>query len=203
MRRTTILGIESAISEGSVAVLQGNDVLASRNGVSRAESLIFGINSAIENAGIVFSDVDTVAVSIGPGSFTGIRIGMATGIGLARSIGLNCIGISVFEAIAGIVPDVRSSVFISIGRNRYGVQDFDPNGKAICEPFSISELELSSALEVRNAHQVHFCGRGDEVSLVSQFKNVVCVNQELSILIARHSTRSGHKRSFEPIYLNK
>lgn len=98
-----ILAIESAIRGGSLCLFDGRTVLGSRYGngeVSRAEDLLSNIADLIESVNVAKPEIDKIAVSIGPGSYTGIRIGVATALGLSRALACECVGIGSLEAMA-------------------------------------------------------------------------------------------------------
>jgi len=103
-----ILGIDSSSKTASVAVFcDGADkkgkILSDINSggnISHSENLLPMIDYALKSAGVSASDIDLFAVANGPGSFTGIRIGVATVKGLAFGSGNNCIGVSSLQALA-------------------------------------------------------------------------------------------------------
>ena len=75
----TILAIESAIAGGSLSLIRGDVELGNwigRADVSRAEEILVNIDAMLTACGVSKHDLDLIAVSAGPGSFTGIRIGM-------------------------------------------------------------------------------------------------------------------------------
>jgi tRNA threonylcarbamoyl adenosine modification protein YeaZ len=112
IREPLILAIETALRDGSLTLLQGEREIASDKGkekVSRAEDLLGSISALFEKNNLRLSQIDFLAVSEGPGSFTGIRIGMATARALAFGINRSLYGVSLSEAVAysaGIVPIV-------------------------------------------------------------------------------------------------
>jgi len=95
-----IVGIETSTHLGSIAI---SDEETDRTRIlgrisislsaSRSEKLIPYIDFLLDEIGIDFSDIDLIAVSIGPGSFTGLRVSLATAKGLAFSSGIPLIGI--------------------------------------------------------------------------------------------------------------
>jgi tRNA threonylcarbamoyladenosine biosynthesis protein TsaB len=97
------LGIDTATHGASVALLdrQGRAemrVLAERG--AHARDLLGEIDRLLREAGISPSELRGIGVAIGPGSFTGVRVGMATGKGLAMSLNVPLVGLSTLEAMA-------------------------------------------------------------------------------------------------------
>jgi tRNA threonylcarbamoyladenosine biosynthesis protein TsaB len=74
----------------------------------QAEALLPMIEDVLAAARLRFADLDLIAVTVGPGSFTGLRIGIAAARGLALASGLPCAGVACFEAVAvGVAPARR------------------------------------------------------------------------------------------------
>ena len=76
-----ILSVETATLAGSVSLVRGNDVLTTISGdnqVSHSNRLLSAIETALDQSGNSLADIDLFAVATGPGSFTGLRIGIAT-----------------------------------------------------------------------------------------------------------------------------
>lgn len=97
------VAIESAVGGGSLAIARGDAIIATCIGdtaVSRAEDILFNLDRLLTSLSIEKSEIDTVAVSVGPGSFTGIRIGLATAMGLCASIGVAMKRYSILDAMA-------------------------------------------------------------------------------------------------------
>ncbi len=102
-----VLGIDTATSRASVALAreEGIAALLGLDGRGRhAGDLLARIDALLAGAGLRPSDLSGIAVTVGPGSFTGVRIGMATAKGLAYSLGLPLGGMSTLEALALAVP---------------------------------------------------------------------------------------------------
>ena len=119
-----ILAIETGTRAGSVAIARGEEILASRTGdasSSHSQDLIENIDAVIQEAGVSLFEVDLVAAAIGPGSFTGLRIGLATAKSLAVSLSRRCVGVSTLgavshaaglaERIVALLPAGRGEVF--------------------------------------------------------------------------------------------
>jgi tRNA threonylcarbamoyladenosine biosynthesis protein TsaB len=172
-----ILSIDSSAIAASVAVCEDTTLLAEytlNNGNTHSETILPMVESALKMLGLSVSDIDLFAVSNGPGSFTGVRIGTATVKGLAFGKGKPCVGVSTLEALAynlvgykGIICPVmnarRSQVYTAL---------FESDGERLTRviedtPMSISELDelLSECGEA-----VRFCGDGYDVT-VPNLKN--------------------------------
>jgi tRNA threonylcarbamoyladenosine biosynthesis protein TsaB len=98
-----ILALDTAGSACSVAVADGDRLLAARRQDMRhghAEALMPMVDAAMREAGLAASELDAVAVSLGPGGFTGIRVGLAAAHGIALAAGARLIGVSSFAAVA-------------------------------------------------------------------------------------------------------
>ncbi|MEM9668388.1 MAG: tRNA (adenosine(37)-N6)-threonylcarbamoyltransferase complex dimerization subunit type 1 TsaB [Pseudomonadota bacterium] len=103
------LGINTSQAASDLAIIRGDTVLAeSLDTVMQGqdERLPALLDQLISQAGVTLSDLNRIAVVTGPGSFTGIRIGVAFARGLALALRIDCVGISSLEA--GIDPKDRS-----------------------------------------------------------------------------------------------
>lgn len=98
-----ILAIDCATDWLSVAVLEAEDVIAVRESEARmqhAAALLPTLDATLKAAGSDLDSIDALAISIGPGSFTSLRIGLATVKGLAFRRELDAIGVSTLESMA-------------------------------------------------------------------------------------------------------
>lgn len=98
-----VLAVDTTSNAGSAALLDG-DVLKGLVGFSRkpgyAEKLLPTVDQMLDELSLALTDIDGLAVAAGPGSFTGLRIGIATMEGLAYATGRPIVGISSLEATA-------------------------------------------------------------------------------------------------------
>jgi tRNA threonylcarbamoyladenosine biosynthesis protein TsaB len=102
-----VLALDTSTFVGTIAVLRDGALLAEWSASVRAthgETLLPHVARAFEQAGIRAAELDLIAVGIGPGSFTGTRIGMATAKGLALAEGKLLRGVSSLQAIAAGMP---------------------------------------------------------------------------------------------------
>ena len=103
-----ILALDSTAKTASAAVLDGDlalSVLSLNNGNTHSESLLPMAEEVLRRAAVPLDEIDLFAVTAGPGSFTGVRIGVAVVKGLAFGRERPCVGVSTLEAIAeGLAP---------------------------------------------------------------------------------------------------
>ncbi len=139
-----VLGIESAIGGGSLAVGNGSSIHRSSDpemSISRAEDLIPNIEMLLKQANISTNDLELIAVSRGPGSFTGIRIGISTAIGLARALDIKCIGLSMFDAISEYYSFPSDCLIaLPFGKSDVAWKAFPKNGEPTEAATSLDEL---------------------------------------------------------------
>jgi tRNA threonylcarbamoyladenosine biosynthesis protein TsaB len=98
-----LLAVETATAAPSVALWRGDALLAERAadpGRATAEALLPAVDALLAEAGLALAAVEGFAVSIGPGSFTGLRIGVATVKGLAFGTGRRAVAVSTLAALA-------------------------------------------------------------------------------------------------------
>jgi len=107
-----VVALETTERVGSVAALCDDNMLLELglNPQQRsAQSLAPAIGKLLQQAGWRPSDVDLVAVTAGPGSFTGLRVGVTTAKALAYSMGADILGVDTLETVAaGVPPDVQN-----------------------------------------------------------------------------------------------
>lgn len=98
-----VLGIDTSLDACSVAIVRDGETLAHLHETmnrGQAERLAPMVRDAAAQAGVAFKDIDRVAVITGPGSFTGVRVGLSFARALALSLDKPCIGVSTLEALA-------------------------------------------------------------------------------------------------------
>jgi tRNA threonylcarbamoyladenosine biosynthesis protein TsaB len=106
----TVLAFDCAGRGCAAAVVAGGRVLARRSEPmerGQAAALVPLIEATLAAAGLTLRAVDLLAVTVGPGAFTGVRIGLAAARGLALATGLPLVGITSFAAMAEAVPPSR------------------------------------------------------------------------------------------------
>jgi tRNA threonylcarbamoyladenosine biosynthesis protein TsaB len=98
-----VLAVDTATAIGSVALVEGGEVraeLAARVSAKHGETLLPNVARVLEEAGVRVEDVGLFAVGLGPGSFTGLRVGLATMKGLSLARGTPLVGVSSLRVLA-------------------------------------------------------------------------------------------------------
>jgi len=164
-----ILAIDTSAKTATAALCEDEkliSVYSSYTGYTHSQTLLPMIKSLFDNAGISASDVELFAVSNGPGSFTGVRIGVSTVKGLAFGKNVAAIGVSTLLALAENVKEIAlDAVICPIMDARRGevynalFEVKDGNLVRLCEDRAISFLSLLDELNAKN-RPVYFCGDG-------------------------------------------
>lgn len=98
-----ILAIETSAKAASVCLCEGEFLIAQsyqNSGLTHSQTVLPMCESMLKNCGVPLSEVDLIACAAGPGSFTGLRIGLSAAKGLAWAAGKPCCGVSTLEAMA-------------------------------------------------------------------------------------------------------
>lgn len=133
-----ILSVETATLGGGVCLSEEDRVLAATSGdpkLSHSNTLLSDIARCLRVANVKIQDVQLFAAASGPGSFTGIRIGLATTKGLAATLDRSCVGIPTLQAVAHsagvsdatvtLLPAGRGEVFVQLFSVDADVVDLD------------------------------------------------------------------------------
>ena len=102
-----VMGIDTSTTQGGVALLSGQRVICEYTlniKATYSERLLPLIDRALQDAGITLGQIEGFAVAVGPGSFTGLRIGLSTAKGLAVVGGQPLVGVSTLETMAWTLP---------------------------------------------------------------------------------------------------
>jgi tRNA threonylcarbamoyladenosine biosynthesis protein TsaB len=151
---SSILALDTAGAACSAALWRGGRVVASRFEPMRrghAERLVPMIEAVMAEASLTYGELDLLAVTLGPGAFTGVRIGLATARGLALASGRPLVGVSSFLVLAATAraeapPGGSLAVAIDAKRDDLYLQAFAPDLKPRTGPLSVRPDDLVRVL---------------------------------------------------------
>lgn len=135
-----VLAFDTALASCSVAVFDDDRTLAQRSAAmprGQAERLMPMIEAVRDDAGLTLADIDLICVTVGPGTFTGVRIGIAAARGLALATDAPVLGLTTCEAIAaGVDDEPEAAVLVAMDarRDELYVQAFGPRRTPLAPP---------------------------------------------------------------------
>jgi tRNA threonylcarbamoyladenosine biosynthesis protein TsaB len=166
-----ILQIETATTSCSVALAHNRQVLAFKEIDARnihAEVITVYIDELITKCNITYADLDAVAVSCGPGSYTGLRIGVSTAKGLCFALDKPLIAVETLAAMATgaatnhqVEDDILLCPMIDARRMEVYTAIFDKAGQVI-KPTAAEIIDESSFVTLLAKHNILFFGDGAE-----------------------------------------
>jgi tRNA threonylcarbamoyladenosine biosynthesis protein TsaB len=213
MMNPTILYIETATDVCSVALSKGSEIIGLKEeagGNNHAKHLLPFVDEVLKQAGVSMTEINGVAVSIGPGSYTGLRIGVSTAKGIAYTAGIPVMAVSTLESIAQgaktlwaessseqpqIIPMIdarRMEVFTT----RY---DFDIRS---LEEISSKIVDDNTFAELLSKEKVLFCGNGMPKckEILSAFPNAKFMDAPISAKnMLPAALRKWQKQEFEDV----
>ncbi|MGN1094895.1 MAG: tRNA (adenosine(37)-N6)-threonylcarbamoyltransferase complex dimerization subunit type 1 TsaB [Eubacteriales bacterium] len=168
-----ILALDSTAVCASVALCEDLTPVSSytiKNGLTHSQTLLPMVESTLKNAGVSTDDIDMFAVSEGPGSFTGVRIGVSLIKGLSFGKNKICVGVSTLDALArnakGLPGRFLAVPVMDARREQIYNAVFeynDGNMTRLCEDRLISAKELEKELSVSEI-PVYFFGDGYKIA---------------------------------------
>jgi len=150
-----ILGMDTATSSCSVALWWDETIVAARRDVmsrGQAEALAPMISDVLAEAKVTASDLDLLAVTVGPGAFTGLRIGLATARAMALAAHVPCLGLTTTEVIAHAVDAStwqQGTLLVALDSRRADiyVQTFQAGPKPISDARAMDPAILGGWLQ--------------------------------------------------------
>ena len=150
-----ILAVDSSATAASAAVTDDDKILSefyTNTGLTHSQTLMPMVESALKCASIELSSIDVFAVTNGPGSFTGVRIGVAAVKGIAMPFDKPCVGVSTLEAIAYNMLGIDCIVCAVMDARRNQVYNalFESSGngiKRLTEDRAIDILKLENDIK--------------------------------------------------------
>lgn len=221
-----ILAIDTSGTNCSVSITEDSKILSDftiNNGVTHSQNLVPMIEQAQKFAGLELTDIDTFACSIGPGSFTGLRIGIATIKGFALSLNKPVIGVPTLLALAynitnfsglicSIIDAKNDNVYSAIYRSEAS-SDLNEEQADDCTTINNNERkDLSNAENIYSANTITQVS--DYVSdnihvLINELKNfeedIIFVGDGVNTyknLLLQELSADSYNISFAPEHLN-
>ena len=212
-----ILAFESSAKAASAALVRDGELIAQStqcSGLTHSRTLLPMAEDMLKNTDIRLSDVDMLACAHGPGSFTGIRIGIATVKGLAWALDKPCIGVSTLEAMAwngisagGIICAVMDARRSQVYNALFEIRDGMP--VRLTEDRAISLEELKGDVEAQN-RDVFLVGDG--ASITSSFFEAhhipwraapsnLAMQSAWGVAMAAQGKKGGSADDLLPVYL--
>jgi tRNA threonylcarbamoyladenosine biosynthesis protein TsaB len=196
-----ILAVDTCLPACSAAVTDGQVVVASTSEPmvkGHQERLATMVRELMGQAALGFGDLDRIAVTVGPGSFTGLRVGVAFAKGLASALGIPCVGVGTLEALAGEEAGVAAAA-IDAKRGQIYLQVFE-NGRPLMAPDALPVETASARLaEFQPATLI-----GSAAPLLAPVLPQAVVNPRTTpdpAAIARIAAKAGSPAPVKPLYL--
>ena len=209
-----ILAIDSSSKSASAAITEGEKVLGEvflNVGLTHSETLTPMLEYLIKSTGLKPSDIDCFALTIGPGSFTGIRIGAAAVKGMAQAQNKKCVPVSTLEAIAYVYRDFDGIVcpVMDARCNQVYTAAFE-KGARLFDDSAVLIDELREKLSVSGKKTV-FVGDGAELVFERVKDSLDCVRAKsenefphassVALLAAENIESALDAGQITPVYL--
>ena len=200
-----ILAVDSSAVSAGCAVVEDGRIIAEsfvKVGLTHSETLLPMVANTLANAKMTAADIDCYAVSAGPGSFTGIRIGVAAVKGMAFPSSTPCIGVSTLEAIAWNCEGFEGVICAVMDARRNQVYNAlftfeDCRLIRLCDDRAVSIEELTDELSHED-RQIYLAGDGAELcynAMREKLPNVKLTPENL-----RHQRGYGVAMAAQRIY---
>ncbi|MBQ2223633.1 MAG: tRNA (adenosine(37)-N6)-threonylcarbamoyltransferase complex dimerization subunit type 1 TsaB [Oscillospiraceae bacterium] len=157
-----ILSLETSAKSASAAVVEDGNVLASCfqcTGLTHSRTLMPMVEAMLKNAELTLSQMDALAVAAGPGSFTGLRIGVSALKGLAWAADKPCLGVSTLEAMAHNLAHMDALLICAMDARRHQIYNaiFEARGGSLtrlCPDRAIALEEVREELRGDNRRKI-------------------------------------------------
>ena len=145
-----LLALESSAKAASCAVLSDGEVLATAwqaTGLTHSRTLQPMLEDMLSNSELSLRDMDAIAIAAGPGSFTGLRIGIAAVKGLAWAVELPCIPVSTLEAMVWPLAHLEGNIVCAMDARRQQIY----NAVFVAEGGTLTRLREDRAISLEDA----------------------------------------------------
>lgn len=124
VKKNILLGIETGISGGSISIFDNDTEVIKFSGnksVSKSEDLLIAIDDLLKESRLDIRQINRIVFSNGPGSFTGLRIGQATVLGIQNAISCGICSVSILDAMTGFVENLSGRFICCVGLGKSDV----------------------------------------------------------------------------------
>jgi tRNA threonylcarbamoyladenosine biosynthesis protein TsaB len=216
-----ILALDTSTAAGSAALAEDGRVTIARAGDgsrTHGERLPMELMALLDEARVTLADIDRFAVAIGPGSFTGLRVGIATIQGLALAKSALVVPVSTFEALAWRAKDEGSAIaaWIDAHRGEVFASLFAPDATTVLQPPSSlpPETTLDTWRQTLAAcSSVRFTGDGAvkyRDAIRDRLHEGASIDRDAPMLAgaiaqiaAAHPSRAVHPHAIVPLYVRR
>lgn len=194
-----ILALETSAKSVSVAVTEDGVLLAQSyqsRGLTHSVTLMPLLDAMLQSAGLTLDDIGLVAVTHGPGSFTGLRIGVSAAKGLAWAKGLPCCGVSTLAAMAYGVGDFNGLIVGAMDARRQQVYNAlfkAENGRIIrlCDDRAVSCEYVAQELRDAYPSENDILIVGDGAELLSKHLQTFGIPCRMASPLHRYQSAAG------------
>jgi tRNA threonylcarbamoyladenosine biosynthesis protein TsaB len=213
----TILGIETSTAVCSVGLANESGPIAEKSIVEshiHSEKLLTLVNDICGEQKFKLKQIDSIAISIGPGSFTGLRIGLSTAKGLCYALGKPLITVPTFDAIASAVLEQNTNckhtaICIDAKQGEYYIGVYEKTDGVVKAILPVKVGDVASIQIPFSDGTIYVSDRIDELKLKkTEIKNPVnvvpyCRGDIVAYEAAKiqKSTEGNNWHSIEPMYL--
>jgi tRNA threonylcarbamoyladenosine biosynthesis protein TsaB len=207
-----VLAIDTATEVLAIAAVRGAAwaSLCVRRGLQHAPSLLPLVDRLFEELGMTAADLELLVCSLGPGSFTGIRIGLATALGIAEGRGIPVEGVSTLDALAKPWESHAGDVFpvIDARKGKIYAARFQ-GGVRVSEYLDVSPIELSALCAAADSPLLSGPDSGRIRDLLGEsgrglpYAEVLDPCSLLRIGVEKHTKEGADPLALRPLYLRK
>ncbi|MGZ3279218.1 MAG: tRNA (adenosine(37)-N6)-threonylcarbamoyltransferase complex dimerization subunit type 1 TsaB [Caulobacteraceae bacterium] len=199
-----VLALDTALAACSVAVTRDGQVLAAASEPmlrGHQERLAPMVQEAMASAGLAFTALDRIGVTVGPGSFTGLRVGLAFAKGLGLALGRPCVGVGTLEALAASEPGPGlTAAVVDARRGQLYLQAFE-SGQAVMAPDALPvETAAARLAELWRGGPLRLVGPGARL-LAGLAPEAVVIERPASDPATLCALAGGRTTPARPLYL--
>jgi tRNA threonylcarbamoyl adenosine modification protein YeaZ len=209
-----ILALDTTLGACSAAVARGSELFSAYELRNRehAEAIVPMMTRVMDEAGLTYDALDAIAVTTGPGTFTGVRVGVSTARGLALATGLPLIGVTSLEVMAHMAleqldkaPDTLGIV-VDARRGEVYMALFDCEGEIISDPAALTP-ELAVDALPQKGHVLLAGGGAGLVASAALTRGLTIetvlpdLQPDAAMLATMALTRTAQEGPMHPLYL--